>query len=292
MKNVWIAAATLFALSGSLPGDTILSYTGTFSSFPHIMGFTPSWIDAATPPTATGTPFWNNPSDDSGVGGSHMMNIGYILTGTGGVAGLPPVLGTETVASDFTAAGGADPSAFTFLRDRTDYDITLLFADSSLNTGNTAVGTVFGSYFGNTFTPIYNVGFATSPTGTRHFDPVTAGTSYGFYATVCYSLGVCETYTTGNGNWGNSGGGAGWNHFALFQTTNGNYAIGFTGQNGVFGEGLGDFNDVVVELQAVPEPGAIALMGCGLAGLGLIGRRRRSKAGKLMGHADPSRSRR
>jgi hypothetical protein len=59
----------------------------------------------------------------------------------------------------------------------------------------------------------------------------------------------------------------------------GNYVVGFTGQNGLFGEGHGDFQDVVIELSAstVPEPGTIAIMGLGLAGLGILGRRRFAK---------------
>jgi hypothetical protein len=203
------------------------------------------------------------------------MNIGYVLTDSGGLAGTTPVLGTESVLSDFTAEDGGDPAAFDFVSQQTDYEITLLFADSSFDTGSSTVGTVFGYYVGATLTPIYTIGLTSEPTATEAFDPTTAGNSYGFYATVCYALGVCETYTTGEGNSGNSIGGAGWNHFALFELTDGNHVIGFTGQNGFYGEALGDFNDVVVEIKAVPEPSTLAIAAAGLVVLfGRIARRR------------------
>jgi len=49
--------------------------------------------------------------------------------------------------------------------------------------------------------------------------------------------------------------------------------MGFTAADADVGEGLGDFNDVVVELQAVPEPGSIAAVALGLAALALLARR-------------------
>ncbi len=218
-----------------------------------------------------GSPFWNDPSDDPGVGGSHMMNVGYVLTGTGGMAGN--VLGGDSVTADLTS-GGADPTAFSFVSTGLQDIMTLLFAQSSLDTGNAAQGTVFGYYVGNNFTQLYTVGETTTPTDQTTFTPTTAGGSYGFYATVCYGAGVCETYTTGNGNTGNVTGPDAWNHFALFELASGNYAMGFTAADAMVGEGLGDFNDVVIELQTIPEPGTMAIMAVGLVALGLAARAR------------------
>jgi hypothetical protein len=276
MNRILLAAAALLACSGSLPADSVISATGSFSAFPA--GFassTPAWISFTTPPTTTGAPFWNNPSDDIGVGGSHMMNAGYLLTDTGGFTGTPSVLGTDTVAEDLTADGG-DPAAFNFMSTATAYNISLLFADSSLDTGNPAQGTVFGYYVGSTFTPLYTPTETTSPTDTIPFDAGISGTSYGFYATVCYGAGQCETYTTGNGNSGNASGAAGWNHFALFELESGSYVIALEDGKAFGGEGLGDFNDIVVELEdprPAPEPGSSATIGVGLAALALIARR-------------------
>jgi hypothetical protein len=270
--------------------DTVTSATGSFSAFvaPTVLT-TPAWTGNGTAPTVppgnAGTPFWNDASDDSGTGGSHLMNVGYVLTDTGGLTGTTAVLGSDTVSTDLIGTGGADPTAFNFVRNATAYNISMLFASSGLDTGNTipgAVGTVFGYYLlsaPGTLIPVYsNIATTTSPMLTKAFNP---SGNYGFYATVCYSTGAtdCETYTTSAGNSGNNSGGAAWNHFALFQLASGNYVVGFTGQNGMFGEGLGDFQDVLIELSAsaVPEPGTIAFLGLGLAGLGILGRRRFAK---------------
>jgi PEP-CTERM motif len=132
---------------------------------------------------------------------------------------------------------------------------------------------------------------------------VNNGTIYGFYATVCYAFTgtTCTasvTYTTGNGNFVTPGftgtqdagwlGSLGWNHFALFNLASGEEVLGFEDSpwaitnSSAGGEAEGDFNDVVIGLvgntaQAAPEPGTIAIMGLGLAGLGILGRRRFAK---------------
>jgi hypothetical protein len=294
VKKLWIASAAVVALSGSIFADTV-SGTGTFTAFPA--GFassTPAWINNATPPLTTGAPFWNDASDDTGIGPgqglSHLMNVGYVLTNTGGTTGTSSVIGSDTVSTDYLGTAGADPSAFSFIRGVTSYNVALLFADSGMNSGGNpvgagspispagVVGSQFGYYVGSTFTMLYNVGQTTTPTATKVFNPTG---NYGFYDTVCYGVtnGVCtnfETYTSSNGNTGNYPL-ASWNHFALFQLASGNYVIGFTGQNGMYGENQGDFQDTLVELvntTATPEPGTIAIIGLGLAGLGLLGRRR------------------
>lgn len=94
---------------------------------------------------------------------------------------------------------------------------------------------------------------------------------------MCYGVGACETYTTSDGNSGNVSGAAGWNHFALFELASGSYVIAFEDTNAFGGEGLGDFNDVIVELRVgdpVPEPATIAIMSVGLAGMVLLGSKR------------------
>ena len=165
-------------------------------------------------------------------------------------------------------------------------EATVLDADVANNTTGTAVG--LGTY---------NNGLV-----------VNTGTVYGFYVNVCYvwSGTACTasvTYTSGNGNFITpltvdpantlaSGSGwldaLGWNHFAFFQLANGEEALGFTDTPNVYMnapgdvEGLGDYNDIVLGITgnaglSTPEPGTIAIMGLGLAGLGLIGRRRFAK---------------
>ena len=133
-----------------------------------------------------------------------------------------------------------------------------------------------------------------------------AGTVYGYYATVCYAwtgttCNASITYTSGAGNFasGNFSGGTndapavdlgalGWNHFALFQLASGEFALGFTDTPYALStnvEGEGDFNDVVLGItgnaapggSSTPEPATMAIMGLGLAGLGILGRRRFGK---------------
>jgi hypothetical protein len=275
MKQLCFVSAALLAVSSSIMADSVTSATGNFAQFPTGFGSsTQAWVNFDTPPAPANTPFWNNPSQDTGVGGSHMMNVGNLLTDSGGFAGTPAALGSDTVTGELTAAGGADPTAFNFVSTATLYNLTLLYANSSLDTGNARQGTVFGYYIGTTFTPLFAPSNTNSPMGKLPFDPTTAGTSYGFYATVNYGNGLWETYTTGAGNFGNDGGSAGWNHFALFQLASGGYAMGFEDGLTDGGEGLGDYNDVVVEISQVPEPDTIALLGIGLALL-CLGRHRR-----------------
>jgi hypothetical protein len=294
MKRLLFVAAAVVTLAGSMFADTVVCpgcIGGTSSAFPVNFSSLTAPFTTLNPGPAAPV-FWNNPSDDTGLGpsqgSSHMMNIGYVLTDTGGMTGATSVLGSDTPVSDFVATGGADPAAFAFVRNATAYNVVLLFADSGEDTGSNpyagAQGSQIGTYAGSTMTPLYNVGLTFSPTGSQVFNPGPLGTQYGFYETVCYSssAGVCtsfETYTSGNGNYGTSTGGAAWNHFAVFQLASGSYVIGFTGQNGLYGENIGDFQDTVIELQvasalSAPEPGTIAMMGLGLAALGFVGRRR------------------
>lgn len=276
-QQFWFVPAAVLALGSTSLAATIVSTTGSFAAFPsNFAASTPAFIDRYTASSASGIEFWNNPSDDTGTGGSHMMNIGDLLADTGGFAGTPSVLGSDFVTQAFLGAGGSDPSSFFFASNATPYNISLLYANSSLNGG----GTTFGYYRGNTFTSIYSPANTNSRTGTQPFvEPVPNGTDYGFYVQVCYSPGMCEIYTTGSGNSGPVTGAAGYNHFALFQMASGSYVLGFEDTNGKWGENMGDFNDIVVELvdpRTVPEPSAWITTALGLAVLGTIRKLRAS----------------
>jgi len=173
------------------------------------------------------------------------------------------------------------------------------------------IGTVWGTYTeSNTNTGIFTLTQLNDPTnntsgtasGGIPGGPLAAsGSYYGFYATVCYqstnvgNVSACTysvTYTSGAGNFTTQttnttyDGGLGWNHFALFELASGEEVIGF--EDGPWAPGnsnslesIGDFNDIIIGLNppgsAAPEPGTVAIMGLGLAGLGLIGRRRYAK---------------
>lgn len=306
MKSVVYVVAACVLASGTLSADTASLSSGTsWDTFSSV--FNPSQaspvMSTNTTQLTSGTPFWNNWSTDSGVGGSHDMNIGYMLTGTGGWAGTD-VLGTDPVATAALGAGGTDPSSFTFAPNAAEtYDVTLLGADSG-NSNSLWYGTVFGLYYisgGQTYyDPLYGPGSDpyTDTTSITLSGAARDASSYGFYATVCYAPspvnGVCptaytETYFTDSAM--NAGyvsnnestylDAGDYNHFALFglsSTMSNNFVIAFK-DGPVPSEGLGDFNDVVIELSdpvSTPEPATFGIVGLGLIALG-TGRRRLQK---------------
>ena len=266
---------TAVALSGSMIADTLVSGTGSLLAFPS--GFsssTPAWTGTTEAPYQSGDAFWNNMSSKVGAGGSHDMNIGYLLTDSGGFTGTNPVLGPDSVTSYLGNSDGSDPAAWDFLSTGQIYDLSMLFASSNMDTGNASDGTTFGYYYGSTFIPLYTPTPTSSPTGSPILTPVPAGANWGFYATVRYgNSSSCETYTSGNGNFGNVSGAASWNHLALFQLASGNYVVGFEDAASYALEGLGDFSDAVFEIDPTPEPASFVLTAIGLACLCYFGRR-------------------
>lgn len=351
MKKFWLLSAGLIVLSGSMFADTIGSGTGSLVGVPTTTTFLGSQIAYTGSPVNVANaqvPFWNNPSVDPI--NNHVANVGDVLAGvtTGtnligsnlvggningsyyanGTGNGDPVTSTaNTFTTGLTVNGTASATyssevpalEFSFQSQATAYNIALLFADSSQNTGcasgsncASGIGTIFGTYTetntntGNfTLTPLTDPANNTTGAATS----ISTGTTlapntnfYGFYATVCYAtttvanVSTCSysvTYTSGAGNFSTQTtnttflGGEGWNHFALFELANGEEVIGFKDYPWGPGnpnslESIGDFNDIIVGLtpqgtSSAPEPATIAFMGLGLAGLGLLGRRRFAK---------------
>jgi hypothetical protein len=329
----------MFALTCDLPADSIWSgSTGSLYAIPPTASFTAimtAYTGGPVNPMNTQVPFWNNPSED-GLYDGHYANAGNVLAGVatnGNLIGMNLIGTTGTLAGDlatqingtyYAYIGGSDPVnatmpttaagitaetttplAFSFLSNATAYNIAVLFADSSQDTGLAPSATVFGYYARSlngsfTLTPLDDA-VANDPTGTL----ITLATNdtlepngyvYGFYATVCYQVTgtICTesvTYTTGAGNYstnmsaGNQYlGDLGYNHFALFELASGAEVLAFKDYPWALGsannkEGVGDFNDVMIELTpnnvGVPEPCTIDIIGLGLAALGLayLGRR-------------------
>lgn len=219
-------------------------------------------------------------------------------TAPGSVSGLP---GSEAVKPALE---------FNFFSALTAMQVSVLFADSTQDTGSgSPMATTFGTYIVpgggsiQTFQLGGGIANTTTPTtlGSLASNFFNNGTVYGFYATVCYHVtgSTCDqsvTYTTGAGNYStNIGAGSnflgalGWNHFAFFELADGEWALGFEDSPYQVGtanavESIGDFNDVVFgitgntsQVSTTPEPGTIAILGMGLAGLGMLGRRRFAK---------------
>jgi hypothetical protein len=254
----------------------------------------------------TGAPSTSIPNTSTSFSGT------YYASGSGN--GDPVSSATPTSVSGLGSETVVPSLEFSFMSQGTALQVAILFADSGQNGTTVGQATSFGTYILTSggcgtncqFTPTVISSAVNNNTsgiaGTAVTDPNYSNTTvYGYYATVCYQYvsGSCTssiTYTTGAGNFSNNISGSSallgaldWNHFAYFELANGEMVFGFedspwalTNSNAV--EGIGDFNDVVFAVtgnplitSAAPEPGTIAIMGLGLAGLGLIGRRRAAK---------------
>jgi hypothetical protein len=240
-----------------------------------------------------------------GIGGNVLGSYFSFAPGDATTGGGDPASITPNTATSETPT-----LEFSFMSTATALNVAVLFADSGLDGGTGNAGgpaTVFGYYYGSgAGIQLHQLGGAVNNnvTGTSPQSLATgmaldgSGAVYGLYATVCYvySGTTCTgsvTYTTGAGNFTTNIaagsqylGALDWNHFSFFQLTSGEEVLGFEDTPFALGstfdtEGEGDFNDVVIGLtgnpavgSSAPEPGTIAIMGLGLAGLGLIGRRR------------------
>jgi PEP-CTERM motif len=322
MKSaICVLVGVLTATIASADAVTLSSGAGAYAFSSVFNGTTQSSPAAYTSTTQllSGDPFWDNYSTDTAAEtglctsncSSHDMNIGYMLSGTGGFAGDNVFGGMDSVATAYLNANGSDPSSFTFSDNPAQtYDVTLLGAFSG-NSNSLAWGTQFGIYYvvGGVmmYEELYGPG-ANSYSDTVPIDIASiqdSGASViGFYATVCNYDATATVGTTPEGTttpaqcgattyYSNSllntgfivnnessyyDGGA-YNHFSLFGLTsspNNDFVVAFK-DGPLTTEGLGDFNDVVVEFAdpsfQTPEPASLGIAGLGLVLLGIKRRR-------------------
>jgi hypothetical protein len=254
-------------------------------------------------------------SSSGNPGGSNLANAGDFLS-AGGAFGTGTVLGCSTCGTNYMASNGQmytqaanSPNfatAFSFIRQAASVTITLLYANSSTNNNAEfgiydassqnnalmnhevvqAVGTNLNNIIGQTYSVTQN--YATwgvyartcsqnAPTG------ACPGGPSGFVQTEFSNLAMNSV----NGD--TPAADANHMHWALFQsgTNAAVYYLAlkdyvFTGtQTRNPTEGYGDYNDIILRIDtsiaSIPEPATLSIMGLGLVGLGILGRRKLKK---------------
>jgi hypothetical protein len=219
-------------------------------------------------------PYWDNDSEDGAK-----MNIGYMVTGSCGIpADCPTNYSPTQFLSGSSAMNAPGPTSIILSHTSPSALVTLLGGISGTTSDQ------FGYYNVSNPSVLYPIlGPNLSSELGQSVSLTSLSGNYGFYmqesgGVTLYSnasLNNCGVYTSADPSCGTTD-----QHFAIFtSSTPGIYFIGvedygLLGGTSGTGEGNGDDNDIVFELNtanstAVPEPATFGLVGATLLGLSI-----------------------
>jgi hypothetical protein len=243
MRKLAFISCFLLVLVGMSSGAQALSIDGN--------GTWNSWT--ASEVNNSGNFYWDHQSWDGPT-----ENIGYWMSNTGSFpAGTPAGPGVMPYYGN--AANGTSASNIYFTNQGS------VSAGMLLEIAGNAGSNTFGWYNTSNPTVLHQIfSGPNSPSSVVVFIP---SSSFGFYLQGPGGTFLSQDYLSPNTDMNNQ-------HFAVFSNTGSQtYYLGI--EDLPYANSDLDFNDMVIEISAVPEPSTLLLLGSGLAGLAAFRKRSR-----------------